>query len=175
MRVRSIAAAAALLCCASPIFAQSLKRVQIIGLQQQLRDDNCGVTHVTGRMDAMTKRAAQKCMQKYNVSSGGVPALLAAMNIGLGPNDSLPSLASAGQVGLSSSAMGGSTQTGATGRMTSGVGSKQRMHRSRRRQVRDTTNVSTSSDSSSNPTMPTNPTTNPSNPTNMPGDTSSKH
>ena len=128
MRFRSIATVAALCCSAPAVFAQSLTRVQLIGLQQQLRDDDCGVTRVTGRMDAMTKRAVQKCMPKYNVSSGGATALLAAMNIGFGPGDAVPSLAASGPVGISdSTAMQDSTQKASPRRKGRGNGG--RMHR----------------------------------------------
>ncbi len=139
MRFRSIATAA-LWCCTTPVFAQSLTRVQILGLQQQLRDDGCGVAHVTGRMDATTKHAVQSCMQKYKVSSGGASALLTAMNIGLGPSDAVPSMATAngqssigagGTVNLppDSVGMNDSTQAGQGTRKRRGMGHKGRTHR----------------------------------------------
>lgn len=102
MRFRSIAAIAAFCCCAPPLLAQSLTRVQLLALQQQLRDDGCGVAHVTGRMDATTRKAVKNCMSRYNVTSGGAAALLAAMNIGFGPNDQQPSSADAAGGGMPS-------------------------------------------------------------------------
>jgi hypothetical protein len=150
MRFTSIAAGAALCCCAPPILAQSLTRVQILGLQQQLRDDGCGVTHITGRMDAMTKHAVRSCMQKYNVSSGGAEALLSAMNIGLGPNDPLPSLAATGQT--NSTAIAGST----VGRMARRMGGRRHMHRTVPGQAGDSMPSSSSSmhqDSTTTPTV----------------------
>jgi len=95
MKVGSFAAIAALCCMASPAFAQQLTRVQVLALQQQLRDDGCGIEHTTGHLDAMTRRAVEKCKSKYNVSSGGAAALLDAMNIGFGPNDHPAAMATA--------------------------------------------------------------------------------
>jgi hypothetical protein len=101
MKKSLIAAATAVLCCvaATPIAAQtSLSRVQILALQQQLRDDGCGVAHTTGRLDAMTRRAVAKCNAKYN-STGGAAELLAAMNIGFSASDNAPRTTEAGAGG----------------------------------------------------------------------------
>lgn len=72
-----------------------LGRVEFLALQQQLRDDGCGVRHVTGRMDANTRTAIRRCMTKYNVTTRNVRALLDSMHIGFGPTDTPPSMATA--------------------------------------------------------------------------------
>lgn len=121
MQVRSLAGVAALCCVASLTVAQRataqhLSRVQILALQQQLRDDGCGVDHTTGQLDAMTRRAVEKCKSKYNVTSGGAADLLSAMNIGFGPNDQMPTLAMANG---NSTSMTSDTSSAATRRATS--------------------------------------------------------
>lgn len=121
MQVRSLAGVAAFCCLASPALAQRaatqhLSRVQILALQQQLRDDGCGVDHTTGQLDAMTRRAVEKCKSKYNVTSGGAADLLSAMNIGFGPNDQMPTLAMANG---NSTSMTSDTSSAATRRATS--------------------------------------------------------
>lgn len=88
-----------------------LGRIELIALQQQLRDDGCGVRHVTGRMDATTRAAIRRCMSRYNVTSGSAAELVDSMKIGFGPSDSPPSLATArsgatGGAGGVSGAMG---------------------------------------------------------------------
>ena len=110
MKFRAVAAGAVLCLCSSPAFAQGLSRVQLLALQQQLRDDGCGMRHVTGRMDATTRRAVRQCASKYNVSNPTPASLLSAMNIGFGPNDQMPTLSMA----RSGEAAGGGT-AGAAG------------------------------------------------------------
>ena len=110
MKYRVMAASAALcFCAATPMLAQSLSRIQILALQQELRDKGCGVTHATGRMDAPTRRAVEKCKGQYNVT-GGAAELLVAMNIGFGPNDSRASVETA-RSGVSTTGAGGSVGT----------------------------------------------------------------
>ena len=94
MKYRLLGACVAAACCAAPAFAQGLSRVEVLGLQQQLRDDGCGVTHVTGRMDAMTRSAVKKCESKY---SGATDArsMLGAMHIGFENGNSDPTMAKA--------------------------------------------------------------------------------
>ncbi|MEO6864073.1 MAG: hypothetical protein ABI229_01355 [Gemmatimonadaceae bacterium] len=101
MKYRLLGACAAVFCCAAPVFAQGLSRVELLGLQQQLRDDGCGVTHITGRMDAMTRSAVKKCESKY---SGATDArsMLAAMHIGFENGNPDPTMAMANSGGMSS-------------------------------------------------------------------------
>jgi hypothetical protein len=90
---RLLALCAACLCGIPALLtAQSLSRVQILALQQQLRDDGCGVTHATGRIDAATRQAINKCQSKYNAPDNSPASVLAAMNIGFGPNDIMPTI-----------------------------------------------------------------------------------
>ncbi len=111
MKYRLLGACVAAACCAAPAFAQGLTRVEILGLQQQLRDDGCGVTHVTGRMDAMTRGAVKKCESKY---SGATDArsMLAAMHIGFENGNAAPTMGQAraggsmGAAGMSGSMNG---------------------------------------------------------------------
>lgn len=110
MKYRLLGACAAAFLCAAPVFAQGLSRVEVLALQQQLRDDGCGVSHVTGRLDAMTRSAIRKCQSKY---SGATDArsMLAAMNIGFGNGEQTPSLAVARSGASGSMSAGGSAGT----------------------------------------------------------------
>jgi hypothetical protein len=101
MKVRSLATFAVCCCAAAPLAAQSLSRTEILALQQQLRDDGCGIAHTSGRIDAVTRRALKQCASKYNASSATPAAVLMAMNIGFGPESG-------------SSAMGGSLPNSST-------------------------------------------------------------
>jgi hypothetical protein len=74
-----------------PLAAQeTLTRVQLLALQQQMRDDGCVVKHVTGEFDAPT-RAGIACEKKRLGISGGALDVLEALNIGFAPNDNPPS------------------------------------------------------------------------------------
>ena len=66
-----------------------LNRIQFLALQQELRDQGCGVTNVDGRYGPSTRRAIATCAKKFNTANNAA-ALLAAMNIGFGPNDTPP-------------------------------------------------------------------------------------
>ena len=66
-----------------------LGRIQFLALQQELRDQGCGVTNVDGRYGPQTRRAIATCAKKFN-SANNAAALLQAMNIGFGPNDNPP-------------------------------------------------------------------------------------
>src|SRR5919107_439793 len=66
-----------------------LSRIQFLALQQELRDQGCGVTNVDGRYGPQTRRAIATCAQKFN-SANNAAALLTAMNIGFGPGDNPP-------------------------------------------------------------------------------------
>jgi peptidoglycan hydrolase-like protein with peptidoglycan-binding domain len=91
---------------AAPALASAqagLNRVQFLALQQELRDQGCGVTNVDGRYGPQTRRAIATCAKKFN-SANNAAALLTAMNIGFGPNDNPP----AAKTGMSNDT-GGST------------------------------------------------------------------
>jgi peptidoglycan hydrolase-like protein with peptidoglycan-binding domain len=66
-----------------------LNRIQFLALQQELRDQGCGVTNVDGHYGPQTRRAIATCAKKFN-SANNAAALLVAMNIGFGPNDNPP-------------------------------------------------------------------------------------
>ena len=66
-----------------------LSRVSFLALQQELRDQGCGVTNVDGHYGPQTRRAIATCAKKFN-SANNASALLQAMNIGFGPNDNPP-------------------------------------------------------------------------------------
>jgi peptidoglycan hydrolase-like protein with peptidoglycan-binding domain len=80
-----------------------LNRIQFLALQQELRDQGCGVTNVDGHYGPQTRRAIATCAKKFNTANNAA-ALLTAMNIGFGPNDN-PPVAPAG--GMSSGGGGG--------------------------------------------------------------------
>jgi hypothetical protein len=66
-----------------------LSKIQFLALQQELRDQGCGVTNVDGQYGPQTRRAIATCAKKFNTANNAA-ALLAAMNIGFGPNDTAP-------------------------------------------------------------------------------------
>jgi peptidoglycan hydrolase-like protein with peptidoglycan-binding domain len=66
-----------------------LSKIQFLALQQELRDQGCGVTNVDGHYGPQTRRAIATCAKKFN-SANNAAALLAAMNIGFGPSDTPP-------------------------------------------------------------------------------------
>lgn len=127
MNYRLLGVCAAALCCAVPAFAQGLSRVELIGLQQQLRDDGCGVTHITARMDAMTRSSVKKCESKYSGATDA-KSMLAAMHIGFENGNQTPTLATArsgnagGMSGSMSGSMGGSMHDSTARPMHSGMG-----------------------------------------------------
>lgn len=67
-----------------------LNKIQFLALQQELRDQGCGVTNVDGHYGPQTRRAIATCSKKFNTANNAA-ALLAGMNIGFGPNDNPPS------------------------------------------------------------------------------------
>jgi peptidoglycan hydrolase-like protein with peptidoglycan-binding domain len=94
-----------------------LNRIQFLALQQELRDQGCGVTNVDGHYGPQTRRAIAACAKKFNTANNAA-AVLAAMNIGFGPNDTPPAapsggMASGGGGGMASEAKaeGESTKT----------------------------------------------------------------
>ena len=91
---------------AAPALASAqagLSRIHFLALQQELRDQGCGVTNVDGHYGPQTRRAIATCAKKFN-SANNAAALLTAMNIGFGPNDNPPAGgASAGGGGSSTS------------------------------------------------------------------------
>jgi peptidoglycan hydrolase-like protein with peptidoglycan-binding domain len=77
---------------AAPALASAqagLSRIHFLALQQELRDQGCGVTNVDGHYGPQTRRAIATCAKKFN-SANNAAALLTAMNIGFGPNDNPP-------------------------------------------------------------------------------------
>ena len=116
MKYRLLGACAVAFFCAVPAFAQGLTRVELLGLQQQLRDDGCGVTHITGRMDAMTRSAVKKCESKYSGATDA-KSMLAAMHIGFENGNQDPTIA------MATSGNGGSMNaSGMSGSMTDSMG-----------------------------------------------------
>jgi len=88
-----------------------LNRIQFLALQQELRDQGCGVTNVDGRYGPSTRRAIATCAKKFNTANNAA-ALLAAMNIGFGPNDTPPAAPSGG---MAAGGGGGATEAKAEG------------------------------------------------------------
>ena len=67
--------------CPTSTGVAGLTGVQFLALQQELRDRGCGNNHVTGVLDAPTKKALKVCAAKLNVEATPA-AVLTAMNIG---------------------------------------------------------------------------------------------
>lgn len=61
--------------------AAGLTGAQFLALQQELRDAKCGLSHVTGRLDAATRMAIRTCARKLGVANNA-GAVLVAMGIG---------------------------------------------------------------------------------------------
>jgi hypothetical protein len=106
---------------AAPALASAqagLSKIQFLALQQELRDQGCGVTNVDGHYGPQTRRAIATCAKKFN-SANNAAALLAAMNIGFGPTDNPPagktasdnSMSSGGGVASEAKAEGESKKT----------------------------------------------------------------
>lgn len=111
MRYKLLGACVGVLFCAAssvtiPVLAQGLTHVELLALQQQLRDDGCGLTHVSGRVDAATRAAIKQCESKYPGATGG-RSMLVAMQIGFGHGEPLPTLAVARSAIAGSSSAGG--------------------------------------------------------------------
>ena len=91
-----------------------LGKIQFLALQQELRDQGCGVTNVDGHYGPQTRRAIATCSKKFNTANNAA-ALLAAMNIGFGPNDNQPAAPAGGGggggMGASAKAEGESVKT----------------------------------------------------------------
>jgi hypothetical protein len=105
---------------AAPALASAqagLSKIQFLALQQELRDQGCGVTNVDGHYGPQTRRAIATCAKKFN-SANNAAALLTAMNIGFGPTDNPPagktaenSMSSGGGVAGDAKAEGESVKT----------------------------------------------------------------
>jgi len=84
---------------AAPALASAqagLSRIEFLALQQELRDQGCGVTNVDGRYGPQTRRAIATCAKKFN-SANNARAVLVAMNIGFGPGDNPPGAGTTGE------------------------------------------------------------------------------
>ncbi|MGI9139621.1 MAG: hypothetical protein ACR2GJ_00730 [Gemmatimonadaceae bacterium] len=65
-----------------------LTKIELLALQQEMRDRGCGNKRAPGVMNAETRRAIRTCSQRMNVN--GARALLAAFNNGFASHDSPP-------------------------------------------------------------------------------------
>jgi hypothetical protein len=66
-----------------------LTKIELLALQQEMRDRGCGNKRAPGVMNAETRRAITTCSQRLGVT-GGARALLAAFNNGFASHDSPP-------------------------------------------------------------------------------------
>ena len=80
---------------ALPVFALGaqtrggLTKVELLALQQEMRDQDCGNKHAAGEWNAETKAAIRTCAKRHNTSTNA-KELLAAMNIGFSAGDTPP-------------------------------------------------------------------------------------
>jgi peptidoglycan hydrolase-like protein with peptidoglycan-binding domain len=103
---------------AAPALASAqagLSKIAFLALQQELRDQGCGVTNVDGSYGPQTRRAIAACAKKFGTPNNAA-ALLTAMNIGFGPNDNPP--AGGGGGGAASAGGGMTSQAKAEGETT---------------------------------------------------------
>jgi peptidoglycan hydrolase-like protein with peptidoglycan-binding domain len=101
---------------AAPALASAqagLSKIAFLALQQELRDQGCGVTNVDGSYGPQTRRAIAACAKKFGTPNNAA-ALLTAMNIGFGPNDNPP----AGGGGAASGGGGMKSEAKAEGETT---------------------------------------------------------
>lgn len=82
-------------CAALPASAEAqgrandgLSKIELLALQQEMRDRGCGNKHAPGVMNAETRRAIRVCSQRQGVS--GARALLASFNNGFAAGDNPP-------------------------------------------------------------------------------------
>lgn len=68
--------------------AEALSRVELLALQQEMRDRGCGNKRAPGVMNSETRRAIRTCSQRMNVN--GARALLGAFNNGFAGRDTPP-------------------------------------------------------------------------------------
>lgn len=68
--------------------AEALTKIELLALQQEMRDRGCGNRHAPGVMNAETRRAIRVCSQRAGVT--GARALLASYNVGFSSNDAPP-------------------------------------------------------------------------------------
>src|SRR6266851_5466056 len=66
--------------------AAGLTGVQFLALQQELRDRGCGNAHVTGWLDAPTRKAISTCAKRLSVANKAA-AVLAAFDIGFSASE----------------------------------------------------------------------------------------
>jgi hypothetical protein len=66
--------------------AAGLTGVQFLALQQELRDRGCGNGHVTGWLDAPTRKAISVCAKRLGVANKAA-AVLAAFDVGFAASD----------------------------------------------------------------------------------------
>ena len=69
--------------------SEGLSKIELLALQQEMRDRGCGNKRAPGVMNAETRRAIRVCSQRMGVT-GGARALLAAFNNGFAGNDAPP-------------------------------------------------------------------------------------
>jgi peptidoglycan hydrolase-like protein with peptidoglycan-binding domain len=110
-----------------------LSKIQFLALQQELRDQGCGVTNVDGQYGPQTRRAIATCAKKFN-SANNAAALLAAMNIGFGPNDTAPTKAP-GMSGDNSMSSGGTATEAKESAKTEMKESKKVVHHAKKKAV----------------------------------------
>ena len=65
-----------------------LTKIELLALQQEMRDRGCGNKHAPGVMTAETRRAIANCGRRAGVT--GARALLQSFNNGFGNDDSPP-------------------------------------------------------------------------------------
>lgn len=68
---------------------EGLTKIELLALQQEMRDRGCGNRHAPGVWTAETRRAVRTCSQRLGVT-GGARALLVAFNVGFSANDNPP-------------------------------------------------------------------------------------
>jgi hypothetical protein len=89
MRWRILALAGACLAIPGSVQAQggieTLSKVELLALQQEMRDRGCGNRHAPGVVTAETRRALRNCMRQHNATTAR--DLLVSFNIGFGPDE----------------------------------------------------------------------------------------
>ncbi|HXC26114.1 MAG TPA: hypothetical protein VNU46_09385 [Gemmatimonadaceae bacterium] len=100
----------------------SASRVEIMALQQELRDRGCSPGAVTGQLNAQT-RHAMACARKDGLATGDSPkAMLQSLNVGFSGEDTTETLAFLRTGTAPSPSIGGMTGGNSTGGLGGSIG-----------------------------------------------------
>lgn len=116
--------------------AAGLTGVQFLALQQELRDRGCGNNHVTGVLDAPTKKAIKTCAKQLNVANNAT-AVLNAFDVGFTGGEGAGASASTAMPNATAAA--NASETGKTMKATRSKGQRGRAMKAKSAAKKDST------------------------------------